>query len=360
MVVPQTRRPTIIDVAARAGVSKSLVSLALRGKPGVSEGSRARILRVADEMGYRSNVWARNLARGGEDLVGVLITDLGNSYHTDVVVGLEEAAQDEGLSVLVAHGMRSTDRLVAQLERQLALGVAAVVVVSSWVPPELLESAARRVPLVVVGRLQEQVPGVETINNDDAAGARLAVEHLVGLGHRRIAHLASSNRPAALERRRSYASAMRARGLGEHVTVIGPGGADEGIAALLRGTRRGDGTGPTAVFASNDPGALRVVDAALDLGLRVPTDLAVVGYDNSTLARTVRPRLTSVDQPRAQMGRLAMALLLERLRGGGGRARGGSARGGSDAGRVTARQERHEVVAPRLIVRGYTVAGVSP
>lgn len=330
-----TSRPTIIDVAERAGVSKSLVSLALRGERGVSTASRERILRVADEMGYRSNVWARNLARGGEDLVGVLLTDLGNSYHTDVAVGLEQAAQEQGLSVLVAHGMRSTSRLVAQLERQLALGVGAVVVVSSWLPPELLESAARRVPVVVVGRLQARVPGVDTINNDDAAGARLAVEHLLGLGHERIAHLAASNRPAALERRRSYAEVLRSHGLGERVSVTGPADLKPGIAALVRGARRGDGTGPSAVFASHDPGALRVVDAALEAGLVVPSDLAVVGYDNSTLAQTVRPRLTSVDQPRAAMGRLALELLQERL---GGRS-----------------QERHEVLAPRLIVRGSTV-----
>lgn len=332
-----TSRPTIIDVAERAGVSKSLVSLALRGERGVSAASREMILRVADEMGYRSNVWARNLARGGEDLVGVLLTDLGNSYHTDVAVGLEQAAQEQGVSVLVAHGMRSTPRLVAQLERQLALGVGAVVVVSSWLPPELLESAARRVPVVVVGRLQERVPGVDTINNDDAAGARLAVEHLLGLGHERIAHLAASNRPAALERRRSYAAVLRAHGLGEWVSVTGPEETAAGIAALVRGVRRGDGTGPSAVFASHDPGALRVVDAALEVGLAVPSDLAVVGYDNSTLARIVRPRLSSVDQPRAAMGRLALELLQERL---GGRS-----------------QERHEVLAPRLIVRGSTVRG---
>lgn len=333
-MAPPTRRPTIIDVAAAAGVSKSLVSLALRDEPGVSPATRARILSAAQELGYRSNVWARNLVRGGDDLIGVLITDLGNSYHTDVVLGLEEAAQEQGLSVLVAHGMRSTERLVAQLHRQLALGVAAVVVVSSWLPPELLEASAREVPLVVVGRLQVQVPGVDTINNDDTTGARLALDHLAGLGHERIAHLAASNRPAALQRRAAYAATMRERGLGEHLVVAGPDDAEQAVANLLRGTVRRDRTGPTAVFASNDLGAARVLDAAIDHGLAVPDDLAVVGYDNSTLAQTVRPRLTSVDQPRAAMGRLALTLLVERF-----------------AGRS---EPRHEVVVPRLIVRDST------
>lgn len=332
--VPPTRRPTIIDVAAAAGVSKSLVSLALRAEPGVSEATRARILHAAEDLGYRSNVWARNLVRGGENLIGVLITDLGNSYHTDVVLGLEEAAQEQGLSVMVAHGMRSTERLVAQLHRQLALGVAAVVVVSSWLPPDLLEASARAAPLVVVGRLPVAVPGLDTINNDDAAGTRLAVEHLASLGHERIAHLGISNRPAAQQRRAAYATTMRARGLAEHIVVVGPDDVTEGVATLLRATARADGTGPTAVFASNDLGASRVLDAAIDRGLGVPGDLAVVGYDNSTLARTVRPRLTSVDQPRADMGRLALTLVVERLEG-----------------RV---EPRHEVVAPRLVVRGST------
>lgn len=337
--VPPTRRPTILDVARAAGVSKSLVSLALRGEEGVSAASRTRILRVADELGYRSNVWARNLAGRGEDVIGVLITDLGNSYQTDVVLGLEEAAQERSLSVMVAHGMRSTRRLTKQFERQLALGVAAVVVVSSWLPPELMESAARRVPLVVVGRLQVQVPGVDTINNDDAAGARSAVRHLAEAGHERIAHLAASNRPAAVQRRAAYAATMRALGLGEQITVVGPDDVTEGLDNLLRGTARGDGTGPSAIFASNDLAAAQVLDAACDRRLSVPGALAVVGYDNSTLARTVRPRLTSVDQPRAAMGRLALDLLVERL---GGRS-----------------EERHEVAVPRLIVRGSTMpAGV--
>lgn len=329
-----TTRPTIIDIAHAAGVSKSLVSLALRGEAGVGEGTRTRILHAADEMGYRSNVWARNLVRGSTGLVGVLITDIANTYHTDVAVGIEQAAEELGHDVLIAHGRRSSQRLGTQLERLLALGVEALAVVSSWVAPAELESAASRTPLVVVGRLPVAVPGVDTINNDDADGARAAVEHLVELGHDRIAHLSMSSRPAAMERRRSYAVVMRELGLDRFVRVVHAVHDKAGLPALLRGTERADGTGPSAVFASNDPGALTVMEGALDLGLSVPDGLSVVGYDNSSLATLVRPRLTSVDQPRALMGHLAMELLAERL---GGRT-----------------VERHEVLAPSLIVRAST------
>ncbi|NLE98162.1 MAG: LacI family transcriptional regulator, partial [Propionibacterium sp.] len=116
-------RTTIVDVARVAGVSKSLVSLAIRDDPGVSEETRARILRVAEDLGYRSNLWARSLVQGSTGLVGVLLTDLSNDYHTDVVIGLEDAATERGLGVLIGHGRRDAERLTAQLDRFVQLGV---------------------------------------------------------------------------------------------------------------------------------------------------------------------------------------------------------------------------------------------
>ncbi|GAB3709312.1 LacI family DNA-binding transcriptional regulator [Nocardiopsis nanhaiensis] len=323
-------RPTIVDVAAAAGVSKSLVSLALRGDHGVSPATSARILATADQLGYRSNTLARGLVQGRTMLLGVLLTDLANPYHTEVVSGVEESAEERGFTVLLAHGRRDPDRLSQQLDALLQLNVDGVVVVSSWLPPEALAAAARRVPLVVVGRPEAFTPGVDTVANDDLAGAEEAVSHLAGLGHERIAHLAGSGRPASRAREAGYRETMRALGLAGHISIrrVGDGQGREGAAAELLAEE------PTAVFAANDLAALAVLDGAHESGRAAPGGVSVVGYDNTSLSETVRPRLTSVDQPRLVMGRLATRLLLERVGGRTG--------------------DRHEVLAPSLVVRAST------
>lgn len=334
-----------MDVAAAAGVSKSLVSLALRGDHGVSATTSARILDAAERLGYRSNTLARGLVQGRTMLLGVLLTDLANPYHTEVVSGVEEAAEERGFTVLLAHGRRDRSRLARRLDALLQLNVDGVVVVSSWLEPEALAAAARRVPVVMVGRPEALTPGVDTVANDDRAGAEAAVRHLAELGHERIAHLAGSGRPASRAREAGYRETMRALGLAAHTVVHGVGSGDDGSTAGAEGRSAGTGnrwraaaelldTGPTAVFATNDLAALAVLDRAHESGRPAPGGVSVVGYDNTALAETVRPRLTSVDQPRLVMGRLATRLLLERLGGRTG--------------------DRREVLTPNLVVRDST------
>lgn len=318
-------------MARAAGVSKSLVSLAIRGDAGVGSATREHILSVAHEIGYRSNLWARSLVRGRSQLVGVLLNDLHNTYHTDIVHGIEDAAAEQGLGVIISHGRREATVLAQRLEDVLALGVDGIVVISALLDPQLLRDAARRKPTVVVGRPPALPDTVGGVANHDERGARLAVEHLTSLGHRRIAHLTHSNRAAATARKQSYLDLMTALGYAEGIQVLDSeaGGETELLDSIL--VRRADA--PTAVFASNDRRAASILGGALDAGLRVPEDLSIVGYDNTDLAASVRPGLTSVDQPRLAMGRLAMDILTEML-------------GGADA--------RHEVVEPTLVVRGST------
>lgn len=320
-------RPTLLDVAAHAGVSKSLVSLALRGDPGVSERTRERIQLAADDLGYRSNVLARSLKQGRTMLLGAVISSLDNPYHTEIVAGVEKAAEAAGFSVLLVHGSRDRGHLSRHLDTLLGLNVDGLVVVSSWLEEDQLRAAARRAPTVMVGRPLGPVDGLDTVTNDDVRGAGLAVDHLVELGRSRIAHVSGSTRPAARARRDGYEAAMARHGLGGHARVVGPGSPLDVLVA----------DGYQALFARNDVEAFDVLDHAHALGLSVPGDLAVVGYDDSSLALRARPRLTSVHQPRGRMGALAVELLLERL---GGRT-----------------DDRHEVLEPRLVVRGSTVAG---
>jgi len=321
------RRPTIVDVAAAAGVSKSLVSLAVRGDPGVRAETRARILDAADRLGYRSNPWARSLARGRSQTILVLVDDLRSGYHTDVVHGVEDAAEENAMAVVIGDGRRDRDVLRGRLDRMLALGPDGIVIVSGQADAALIGDVAQRVPLVVVGRPGELPSGAGQVSNDDRSGTRLAVHHLVALGHRRIAHLQGSPRPAAVARRESYEATMTELGLGEHVRVLT--GAHEIIAAVSRAAA----DAPTAVCCANDRIAVDLIGRALDAGVTVPHELSVVGYDNLDLAAQVRPALTTVDQPRHAMGALALRQLTDVLGGG---------------------DPRREVLNPSLVLRDST------
>jgi DNA-binding LacI/PurR family transcriptional regulator len=331
VVTSDTRRPTIVDVAEAAGVSKSLVSLALRGDPGVSAATRTRITDVAARLGYRSNRLARSLVQGRTALFGAITTDLGNAYYTEIVSGVEAAAENAGFGLLIGQGRRDAGRLASRLDDLIGLNVDGVVVVSSRVDPVVLASAANRMPIVVVGRMPTVVPGVDTVVSDDAAGAFAATSALLLAGHRRIAFVTASDRPASLSRRAGYEAAMRSAK--EQPMIIAAANLKDvewRLRRLLAGDTASD-PHPTAVVATNDLTAITAMDTAIDLGLDVPGDLAVVGYDNTALASLVRPRLSSVDQPSDSIGRVCVEMLLERLHG-----------------RST---DRHEVLTPTLVVR---------
>ncbi|WP_221583668.1 LacI family DNA-binding transcriptional regulator [Microbacterium sp. G2-8] len=298
------RRPTIVDVARTAGVSKSLVSAALRGETGVSAASRARILAAADDLGYRSNGWAQRLVSGRSDLVGVLLTDLRNAYQTEIVNGIEDAAHAAGFDVILSHGRRDRDLLRTRLGGLVALGVDAVIAVTGHLDADDLSVVAGRLPVVVVGRPSSVPEAAGWIRNDDETGARLAVDHLHVQGHTRIAYAHASSRPASLARRDAYRALTTAP---REYDVR-----DTGVARLLDDVAAGV---VTAAFAANDRIAAQIVAEAIDRGIRVPQDLAVVGYDNTELADLVRPGLTSIDQPRGDMGSSAMAQALALLDG---------------------------------------------
>ena len=335
-------RPTIKDIARETGVSKSLVSLALAGRSGVSEASRDRILATARDLGYSSNTWARSLVRGKTQLIGVVTTDLANSYHTEIVTAVEDEAERDGYGVLLAHGRRSPETLADKVDEMLRLGVDGLVVVSSRVPAERLAEAAARRPLVVVGRPAAVPEAADSIHNDDEAGARLAVRHLIDLGHERIVFVATSQREAMQARQRAYRRTLEEAGLGSgqvihwgqegvsaesaRAVLAEVGLAEAGLTAAgvtevgITEARFADAGhtesgAPTAVFVSNDRAAVALMGAALDAGISVPQQLSIIGYDNTALAAAIRPALTSIDQPRTMMGGRAVQMLLERIEG---------------------------------------------
>lgn len=329
------RHPTILDVAERAGVSKSLVSLVMRGSPRVSEVRRKAVLEAAEELGYRPNAVARSLVRKRSGVLGCILSDLHNPFFADVADGIEEGAMAHGYRALLSSGFLDASREAAAIETLLQLRVDGLLMIGTLTSIRDLERAAQSVPIVVVAAaVRSKVVG--SVANDDVAGASAVVDHLVELGHRRIAHIHGGDAAAAgRARRRGYERAMRRAGFEEQILSVRgaftESGGREAMAEILDlGDRR-----PTAVFVANDYAALGALGAIADAGLEVPGDVSIAGYDNISIAQTRAVSLTTVAQPSAAMGQMAVEMLLERL---------GDER----------RTARHVVLPPNLVVRTST------
>ncbi|WP_435201365.1 LacI family DNA-binding transcriptional regulator [Janibacter sp. GS2] len=308
-----TAYPTIRDIAARVGMSKSLVSLALQDSPRVAQASKAAILSAAEELGYRRNAAARALVAHRTRTIGVFLLDLHNPITADLVAAVQEEARRRGYqTIVVVGGDSATER--AEIVKLLEFRVEGIVAVGHRLPAGGREAITSTCPGVIIGSEQTGVPDLLSISNDDAVGARLAVEHLISLGHTRIAHVTGGRSLVARRRRRGYEQAMRDSGLGAEVSCHDGDFTDEGghhgaWAALTSGRP------PTALFVVNDFAAFGAMAAVVDLGLRVPEDVSVVGYDGTRLSGLRALSLTTVVQPLESMGSQAVAHLCSRLDG---------------------------------------------
>lgn len=330
--------PTIHDVAERAGVSKSLVSLVLRNAPSVSDERRQAVLRAAEELGYRPNAAARSLVSRRSSVIGVVLSDLHNPFFVEVVDGIEASASASAYRALFNTGGRSAAGEASAVETLLQLRTDGIVLVSTVLSGREILEVASTTPVVLVAR-PSRWSRVDSVTNDDRAGAHLAVEHLASLGHRRIAHIDGGAGAGAAARRTGFLESMRRLGLGAQARVV-PGayteeGGGAGVAAVLR-----NGTRPTAIFAANDIAAVGALQALEEQGLRVPDEVSLVGYDNTSLAALGHIGLTTIDQPRREMGAAAIRLLLERIGGERDRA-------------------RHVVVQPGFVLRRTTAPPAS-
>jgi DNA-binding LacI/PurR family transcriptional regulator len=307
------RRPTIFDVARRAGVSKSLVSLVLSDSPHVSEANRASVRAAVQELGYRPNAAARGLARGSSGLVGFSLPEMSDPYYEEIEAGVEDASEAAGLRLILGFSRYDERRLRDWLATMLEMRVDGLLVCTWGFDTSFLARAVSDIPTVLLGDVDPN-RHFDSVTADDAYGARLAVRHLLELGHRRIAHLTLRPQAMLTSRLEGYLETMREAGLEAEIDVIDAGLSAEGgrkAADLLvqRSPR------PTAVFAGADLVAMGLISRLSELGVSVPEDIAVVGYDNTLFADLWSPRLSSVHQSGWDIGRLALQAVLARRAG---------------------------------------------
>jgi DNA-binding LacI/PurR family transcriptional regulator len=299
------------DVAREAGVSRALVSLVMREQPNVSADRRARVRSAAQRLGYRPNAMARSLASRRTRTVGVVLDDLRNPFFAEIAGGVEELASELGYQLLLGAGGRQARRERAALATLLEYRVDGVILVSPRMRTGDIAAAAGEVPVVMVGR---QVRGVDAdfVLIDEMHGTDLVLDHLVGLGHEWIAHVDGGTGAGGPQRRAGYMRGMRARRLGSRARVIGGDFTEEAGTNAARRLLAEDEL-PTAVFAANDMVAAGLLGGFDRAGIQVPQQVSIVGYDNISIAHLAHVSLTTVDQPRAEMGRLALELLLDRI-----------------------------------------------
>lgn len=298
--------PTMDDVASAAGVSRSLVSLVYRDSPKVSDERRQRVLDAAAVLGYRPNAAARDLAGGAQRTVGVLLNDLHNPFFAGIYDGIELAARELGLRLVLTVSRQRDAGEQAAVETMLQQRVDGMILTSPRLEDSEILAAARVVPVVVVGR---QVVGThcDSVTTDEHVGGRLVIEHLRQLGHRRVTHVDGGRGAGAAARRSGIEAEAVAAGMDVTEVIEGDYTESAGVAAARRMLERP--MLPTAVVAANDLAAIGVMAAFDDAGVRVPEDVSLVGYDNTFLAGLRHVALTSVDQSCPEMGRTALTRL---------------------------------------------------
>jgi DNA-binding LacI/PurR family transcriptional regulator len=319
------------DVAAATGLSRSLVSLVMRGAPtGATAETRERVLKAAAAIGYRPDARARLLASGQSRLIGVVFGMTGR-FHLEFLDGLYVAAKkaDYQLILSALTPRRTEGEAVGTL---LDFRCDAAIILA---PDRAASELAGRLPVVTVG-WHDKNPAVDVVRTSDDEGMRLAVDHLVGLGHRRILHVDGGMGPVSTSRRRGYRAAMRRQDLEQEIRVVRGGITQEDGSSAARYLLAAS-VPPTAVIAYNDDVAAGIVETFGGADVAVPGKISVVGWDDNSLARLPHVNLTTVRQDADEMTRLAVERSVARVHD-------------------DPVADREQVLRPSLVIRGSTAA----
>jgi DNA-binding LacI/PurR family transcriptional regulator len=317
------RPATLTDVARLAGVVAMTASRAINESGYVSDEVRERVLKAAKELRYRPNMLARQLKSRRLSAIGILLPDIANPFSTELVNGMKQVFDAAGYTTFIAISSRSTEQEKASLQAFADHRVDGLIVATrgTKMGDEVLKNIARQgIPAVTIGR-PVKISQTDSVTADHWQGAFDVVTHLISLGHERIGFIGIAPEDRlSLRRYEGYAAALKQAGIPiTDAYIVGPPNApafatqEDGFDGMIRlaQLRRP----PTAVFARNDFAAIGALRAAHTLGLRVPHDMAIAGFDNIPLAAFTTPPLTTVEQPIKEQGAAAAHLLLERIEG---------------------------------------------
>jgi DNA-binding LacI/PurR family transcriptional regulator len=324
-VIAQKGKPaTLADVARLAGVVPMTVSRAINQSGYVSAEVRERVLKAVDELGYRPNILARQLKGQRINAVGVLLPDIANPFANELLIGIKEVLDAAGYTAFITTSGGSVEKESAALQSFVDHRIDGLLVATrgSGLGDKALEQiAAQHVPIVTVGR-PVTMEGVDCVSANHYQGAYEAVTHLIERGHRRIGYIGIAKPGSPTPRRfDGYKAALAAADI--HFVenyavraVDAPAFATEedGYLGLLELAKLPEP--PTAVFARNDFAAFGALRAAHTLGLAVPEQIAIVGFDNIRMTAYTTPPLTTIEQPTVEQGRVAAQFLLDRIEGG--------------------------------------------
>jgi LacI family transcriptional regulator len=311
--VEPSSRVTIRDVAARAGVSVATVSKVINNRYGVASDTTARVQAVIEELGYEASLVAQSLRNHRTNVIGILVADL-EPFSTELLKGAADAIRYSGYELVIySAGGHARDRV--GWERRYLSRLSGTLIDGAVLVTPTVVDVNYGTPIVAIDPHTGQ-SGLPTVDSDNLRGAQLATGHLLSLGHRRIGML--TGRPdleSAQLRERGYREALQAAGVAADESLIRLGAYDSEVSTEQARLLLTAPSPPTAVFAANDMSAIATIEVAAELGLRVPADLSVVGFDNIPESALCAPPLTTVEQPIRKMGERSIELLLALIRG---------------------------------------------
>ncbi|HWV01414.1 MAG TPA: LacI family DNA-binding transcriptional regulator [Devosia sp.] len=334
MAPKKSDRVTIRTVAEDAGVSVAAVSKVLRDAYGVSDALRDKVQASMQKLGYRPHAAARGM-RGQTYTLGFLIPDLHNPFFADIMAGVNTALERTQYQTLlgVSDSARTMER--ALVDNMIDRRMDGLIIIGPRMPREEVARITEQVPVVLIGYHSDEQRHFDTVNNDDQLGATLVVQHLVASGYKHIAYISQAlddpeQMMVTTHREIGFRRAMQQEGLSRYLQVVPAPQTSRELQTIARHLLQSRNR-PEAIFCWTDFVALEVLSVAHDLGLSVPGDLAVVGYDNTGYCDLAQNSLTSIDQSGQVLGLQAARLLIERIKG--------------------REQSEHFVVTPRLVAR---------
>jgi DNA-binding LacI/PurR family transcriptional regulator len=309
-------KPTMAEIAALAGVSKPTVSKVMNRQPGVAAATRERVEHVIAERGYVRHGAARALSAGRAGSVNLVVKEVDNAYFMEIIQGVEETLERAGLSMVLTATRDEARRHRRWMARVIEHGTdGAILVLPDEHFARLEELRGHGIPVALVDDRGESPADLPSVGATNFAGGFAAAEHLLSLGHRRIAVVGGPPFKSTRARLAGYRTALQEAGVQPDPRLERSGGfvaetGYEAARALLRAPEP-----PTAIFAGNDLQAIGVYRALYEAGLRAPDDMSVVGFDDLPLARLLTPALSTVRQPVREMGALATRMLLRIIAG---------------------------------------------